>query len=1057
MNMSFKSDLIADVRLVVLPLILAVPLLQGCGGGGESSEASPPPSIPNQSPVASAGDDQAVDELVEVTLSAQDSRDSDGSIASYRWSQISPSSPQVSIQNADSATATFEAPEVAEDTVLEFELRVEDDDGGVSTDRVRVQVTNVELRILDVSPGFGWHGDSVNVKTRGLGSATQGDVEVLLGGEPVAPTSLDSGTVAFVIPDGAVGRGLHVRVRGRLSNGVPFAIRESGLVAPDADDFTVDGNGMRVVTSYVIVRLNEDHADMETAEQIAKSMNGEVIGTFDFMDWWQISVPNKPSIEELSRIVETIASMPEVTNAFLDYDAFTSDAIDWTGDPDSGVRELNNVEAGADLYERHVGHEATGNVTPFFMNIAVSELTPSIDFEVDDFITRPEPRADIYAEEQEDGLDEAHATNVLGVIAAELVADANAEGENRPGNAGLVRALQDSHGGANISVEGVTILSLSLESIHDEISKIGRGGVGAINWSWGHFLVSSEASDCAGNTSGEDAGRKWHRDDGTYKFQNARNELSNFLQNVSREYPNTVFVQSAGNDRMNVDFTVRRGSGDEAANNHIVVGAHSVDSEHEEASNSCFADQEDTRVKRARYSNFGNRVDIAAGGTHFLSKCAPDKEGCKGNGTSYSAPLVTATVALMQSINPNLSAGEIKSMLRQSASPIDANEVQLHDGDTANFVRPLTANESSSHQGKGAMLNVEGAIQAALDSLGEDEGRFPVPISRAKRVRLLSATEEVKEIIEVAIPDRQGTAFNRADIMFLVDVTGSYRDDIQTFRRQAEAIRRESQSLGADVHIGLASFSTIPRYPWGCSKDYPYRLDLPLVERGLGLAEALRELRIVTSGGGQRESQLDALFAVADDDDAGWRQGSLRLVFLATDEAFTDKDKEPSYPGRGYMETLAKLIEQRVQVWGLTSGGSLDDVGRLANDTSGRQIPLSRDSSEIVEAITEAVTVESSDLSVRLVPYGDFFRLVRKIRPLDEPNASECVLENTNPLDCDARKGVSPGDRVRFEVTLQGNGALIGTRRLSFRLQVDANKGAVVMEIPVTVEVSLSS
>ena len=1014
----------------------------------------------NALPVSVAGDDQAVDEFSEVTLDGSASSDADGRIVSYSWSQVSPSSIEVNIQNQDSATATFQAPEVTEDIVFEFELRVEDNEGGVSVDRIQVSVANVELRITGLSSSFGWYGDSIEVEVAGLHSASHGDVEVLLGGNPIAPRNLETDRVTFVIPDGAVGYGLHILAREQLSNGVPFRIRKDGLVPPRDEDFTTDEDGVRVVTSYLIVQLIEDQSTIETAQQIARSIGGEVIGRFDFMDWWQISIPSQMSIEDLAQLAISIESKSEVADAFLDYADFTSDAIDWSGDPDSGVRELNDVETGALLYEQEVGPAANASVAPFFMSINVMEANEckdcskcncnsvGIDFSVDDFATL---RPDIYAKSNEDP-DTPHATNVLGVIAAELAADASDRGVNRPGNAGVVRALQRSHGGANINLDEVPSFILSLSRSIGPLEDIGNTGVGVVNWSWSNIYVSHDAIDCEGVTPSEPLVKDTS---GLHKRYAER--YREFFDRLLEDYPNIVVVQAAGNHRMSMGFTPPALVG--MAENYIIVGAHTVaEPEHKTASEVCFSEQTDTRVKRADYSNFGNRVDIAAGGAHFASKCKPDdiSPSCidSGTGTSFAAPLVTATIALMQSINPNLSPAEIKSLLRQTANPIDANEVLLADGSTDVFVRPLTSDESSNHQGKGAMLSVEGAIQAALGTLEEDT----LPVGDRVRVQLASPEEETKVTIEVTIPNREGTAFNRADIMFVVDVTGSYRDDIETFRQRAGDIANASQSIGANVHIGLASFSTIPGRPWGGRNDYPYRLDLPLSLNGEGLRQALDELQIVSYffGPDQLESQLDALFEAADDVDVEWRQGSLRLAFLATDESFTDRDKLPEYPGRGYLETVKKLMDERIQVWGLTSGGALDDVSRIASDTGGKQIALSRDSSEIVDAINQAVMAEATDLSVRLIPHGDFYRTVRKIKPLDEMDATECNLENTNPLACDPKTGVSPGDRVSFEVTFKGVEGIFnyaGSRQLSFRLQVDANGGAVVMVIPVTVEI----
>ncbi len=143
------------------PLALtAVLALAACGGGGSDSgpPESPASSIPppNIAPTANAGADQTVDELSDVTLDGSASRDSDGSIASYAWSQTSPASPSVDIANDSARMATFTAPEVSGNTEFVFELRVVDDDGDASTDTVRVTVNDVpppEIEVVEFYQG----------------------------------------------------------------------------------------------------------------------------------------------------------------------------------------------------------------------------------------------------------------------------------------------------------------------------------------------------------------------------------------------------------------------------------------------------------------------------------------------------------------------------------------------------------------------------------------------------------------------------------------------------------------------------------------------------------------------------------------------------------------------------------------------------------------------------------------------------------------------------------------------------------------------------------------
>lgn len=96
----------------------------------------------NVAPTVDAGDDQSITagKAVSITSSASDS---DGTIASYLWTQTSGTS--VTLNNADSATVNFTAPSVTSNTALIFTLTVTDDQGAVATDTVTVNVTPVPV------------------------------------------------------------------------------------------------------------------------------------------------------------------------------------------------------------------------------------------------------------------------------------------------------------------------------------------------------------------------------------------------------------------------------------------------------------------------------------------------------------------------------------------------------------------------------------------------------------------------------------------------------------------------------------------------------------------------------------------------------------------------------------------------------------------------------------------------------------------------------------------------------------------------------------------------
>jgi len=94
----------------------------------------------NLSPTANAGADQVVTEGHAVMLNGQLSSDSDGSISSYNWVQLS--GPSVTLTSAKTTMPSFTAPLVSSSSDLTFELTVTDDQGAIDTDTVVVTVND---------------------------------------------------------------------------------------------------------------------------------------------------------------------------------------------------------------------------------------------------------------------------------------------------------------------------------------------------------------------------------------------------------------------------------------------------------------------------------------------------------------------------------------------------------------------------------------------------------------------------------------------------------------------------------------------------------------------------------------------------------------------------------------------------------------------------------------------------------------------------------------------------------------------------------------------------
>jgi hypothetical protein len=123
-----------------------------------------------------------------------------------------------------------------------------------------------------------------------------------------------------------------------------------------------------------------------------------------------------------------------------------------------------------------------------------------------------------------------------------------------------------------------------------------------------------------------------------------------FFETVGKDYPKVVFVCSAGNDGL--ENNGARWPSGAPLPNVVTVGCLENDG------------------SKVDYSNTGSpesEVSIAAPGHRVVSGVGAD--GTVGNingGTSFAAPQVTSAIAILQSLNPGLTAQQIKQILRDT-------------------------------------------------------------------------------------------------------------------------------------------------------------------------------------------------------------------------------------------------------------------------------------------------------------------------------------------------------------------------------------------------------
>lgn len=188
----------APAAITTLTFQLTVTDNQGATGTASMNVLVRP--APNQAPTANAGPDQTVATGATVTL-AGSGTDSDGTIASYAWTQIA--GPTVTLNNASTATATFVMPTVSAGTVLGFQLTVTDNTGAQGT--ATVSITAAANQPPTANAGANQTvNEGVAVTLAGSGTDPDGTIAsyawAQTAGPTVALTNANTATATFIAP-----------------------------------------------------------------------------------------------------------------------------------------------------------------------------------------------------------------------------------------------------------------------------------------------------------------------------------------------------------------------------------------------------------------------------------------------------------------------------------------------------------------------------------------------------------------------------------------------------------------------------------------------------------------------------------------------------------------------------------------------------------------------------------------------------------------------------------------------------------------------------------------
>lgn len=170
------------------------------------------------------------------------------------------------------------------------------------------------------------------------------------------------------------------------------------------------------------------------------------------------------------------------------------------------------------------------------------------------------------------------------------------------------------------------------------------------------------------------------------------------------------------------------------------------------------------------------------------------------------------------------------------------------------------------------------------------------------------------------------------DVFLIVDLSGSFTDDLPYFKSQAPGIISNLKALYPDSRFGLGSFQDYPIYPFGSTtygdKAFEKLADLTFdTDLILNTIQSL-PIPSIYNGSDEPESQLAALFQAASGvgqnlsgvgypgasippgQQADFSDGATKLILLWTDASFHhpgDAGDIP-YPGPSFAETVDSIL-----------------------------------------------------------------------------------------------------------------------------------------------------
>jgi len=439
------------------------------------------------------------------------------------------------------------------------------------------------------------------------------------------PTLLLPGKIAFRTSEGSVVRLGDVVINCSstyLESEQPPDLGPISYKRPKKEDLINTTMYGLVPANQVNIVVNKSAPNAtQTAEDLARELGGQVVGSFGYINLFQIETKSKTSDQLEQDIQNARRFYPIIELAFPTQQVFLEKSslplsypIYAEGGRGEGYKMVGVQEAW-DIFD---------NITFRLKGVHVGVTDDGLYKEYGEFkgpvnINVSAPNSKLIEPRKNFSNEGSHGTGVMNILAA------SADNNNLVGIASEPLGKNLTVTMINIFPDGIAWNWDCYNGLRDEI----MGGCTILSCSWGNSNAET---------------------------QNAE-EFYRFFKSINDEWPKHLFVCSAGNDGKNGGGINRIPNGyfdGESLKNMITVGNIWNDGTPEKTCNIQNTDRGDFEVTLAAPGQ------QAVWGYDPIRKYPPT---CEGGGSSMATPHVTAAAALIRSVNPCLTAGQIKNIL----------------------------------------------------------------------------------------------------------------------------------------------------------------------------------------------------------------------------------------------------------------------------------------------------------------------------------------------------------------------------------------------------------